>query len=170
MKTLCGLAAAVLILSGCGNGSGSSSPAASATSSPPSATGTSGSNPPPTNPPPTNPPPTNPPPTNPPPTNPPPTNPPPTNPPPPTTGSATLNWTAPTTNSNGSALTDLAGYHIYYGTNASSLSTEIDIGNPSTLTYTVTNLSAGTWYFAITAYTNTGLESPKSNVGSKTIS
>jgi len=64
----------------------------------------------------------------------------------------------------------LAGYHIYYGTNASSLSTEINIANPSTLTYTVTNLSAGTWYFAITAYTNTGLESPKSNVGSKTIS
>jgi hypothetical protein len=34
----------------------------------------------------------------------------------------------------------------------------------------LTNLSAGTWYFAMTAYTNAGLESPKSNVGSKTIS
>ena len=28
----------------------------------------------------------------------------------------TLNWTAPTTNTDGTALTDLAGYKIYYGT------------------------------------------------------
>ena len=38
------------------------------------------------------------------------------------TGSATLSWTAPALNSDGSQLTDLAGYHIYYGTSPSSLS------------------------------------------------
>lgn len=134
LKTVCGLAAVMLILSGCGGGSGSSS--ASASSSPPSATGGSGST---------------------------------TTAPPTSQGSATLTWTAPTTNSDGSALTDLAGYHIYYGTSAGSMSNKIDITNPGTLTYVVTKLGTGTWYFAIAAYTNTGLESPMSNVGSKTI-
>jgi len=37
------------------------------------------------------------------------------------------------------------------------------------LTYVVTDLTAGTWYFAITAYTNSGTESAQSNVGKKTI-
>ncbi len=85
------------------------------------------------------------------------------------TGSATLSWQAPTSNTNGTALTDLAGYHIYYGTNSSSLTTRIDINNPGTLSYVVTNLTTGTWYFAMTAFTNSGQESAKSNVGSKTI-
>lgn len=85
-------------------------------------------------------------------------------------GSATLSWTAPTSNSDGSALTDLAGYHIYYGTSAGSLSNMVNIASPSTLTYVIGNLSIGTWYFAVAAYTNTGLQGGMSNVGSKTIS
>ena len=93
-----------------------------------------------------------------------------TSPAPTNKGSATLTWTAPTANSDGSALTDLAGYHIYYGTSIGSMSNEINITSPSTLTYVVANLGTGTWYFAIAAYTNTGLESGMSNVGSKTIS
>lgn len=92
-----------------------------------------------------------------------------TSPPPPVTGSATLSWSAPTTNTNGTALTDLAGYHVYYGPDGNSLTTRIDISSPSTLSYVVTGLAAGTWYFAITAFTSTGEESAKSNVGSKTI-
>ena len=154
-RTVCGLAAAVLILSGCGGGSGS--PSANAVSSPtgatgssgmtsgssgsasgstslPSSGGSSGSTPLPAS-----------------------------------KGSATLTWTAPTTNSNGSALTDLAGYHSHYGTSAGALTNTITISSPSTLTYAMTSLGAGTWYFAVTAYTNTGLESLMSNVGSKTI-
>lgn len=86
------------------------------------------------------------------------------------TGSATLSWTAPTTNSNGTALTDLAGYHVHYGTNAGSLTKVIDISSTGTSSYTVTGLTTGTWYFAISAYTNTGLESGLSNIGQKTIS
>lgn len=84
-------------------------------------------------------------------------------------GSATLNWTAPTSNSDGSALTNLAGYHIYYGASAGSMSNRVTIASPSTLNYVVSNLGSGTWYFAIAAYTNDGLESGMSNVGSKTI-
>ena len=85
-------------------------------------------------------------------------------------GAATLTWTAPTTNTDGSALTDLAGFHIYFGTSAGSLSNTINIASPSTLMHVVSNLGTGTWYFAIAAYTNTGLESTMSNVGAKTIS
>jgi len=94
---------------------------------------------------------------------------PPPPPPPPATGSAKLTWTAPTTNSDGSAITGLAGYHIHYGTTAASLTNTVDITNPATLTYVVANLQAGTWYFAVTAYTNAGIESSQSNVGKKTI-
>jgi putative Ig domain-containing protein len=87
----------------------------------------------------------------------------------PTPPSATLSWTAPTTNTDGSAVTDLAGYHIYYGTSPSSLTTVIDVGNPATTSYTVNNLSSGTWYFAVNAYTTGGVDSALSNTGTKSI-
>jgi hypothetical protein len=41
------------------------------------------------------------------------------------TGSATLSWTIPTTNTNGTPATNLAGYHIYYGTSSEALNTVI---------------------------------------------
>ncbi|HEX5208516.1 MAG TPA: putative Ig domain-containing protein [Steroidobacteraceae bacterium] len=91
----------------------------------------------------------------------------PASPPPPAT--ATLTWTAPTTNTDGSAVTNLAGYHIYYGTTPSSLTTVIDVGNPATTSYTVNNLSSGTWYFAVNAYTTGGVDSALSNTGTKSI-
>ena len=84
-------------------------------------------------------------------------------------GSATLAWQAPTSNTNGSALSDLAGYHIYYGTSAGSMTQTVNVPSASATSYVVGSLSTGTWYFGITAYTNTGLESALSNIGSKTI-
>jgi hypothetical protein len=86
-----------------------------------------------------------------------------------TTGSATLSWTAPTTNTDGSALTNLAGYHIYYGTSPSAMSSTVDIPNPGTTTYTLSSLASGTWYFAVNAYTTGGMDSALSNTGSKSI-
>jgi hypothetical protein len=85
-----------------------------------------------------------------------------------TSGSATLSWTPPTQNTDGSPLTDLSGYIISYGTNAGSLSQQISLSNPSLSSYVVSGLSAGTWYFAITAVTS-GLDSGFSNTASKTI-
>lgn len=89
---------------------------------------------------------------------------------PPATGTASLSWSAPTTNSDGSALTDLAGYHIHYGTSASSLTNEVNVASASAVSYQVSNLATGTWYFAVTSYTSSGLESSLSTVVSKTIS
>ena len=84
-------------------------------------------------------------------------------------GSATLSWQAPTTNTDGAALTDLAGYRIYYGTSATDLSDTIQLTSVGLQTYVIQNLASGTWYFAVTAVASTGVESTLSVVVSKTI-
>jgi Fibronectin type III domain len=88
---------------------------------------------------------------------------------PPTTGTATLSWTAPTRNTDGTPLTDLAGYHVYFGRDSSNLTQFIDIAGATSVRYVVTGLAAGTYYFAVSAYNKLGLESARSNVVSKTI-
>lgn len=84
-------------------------------------------------------------------------------------GRATLSWTPPTRNTNGTSLTDLAGYRIYYGTNSSALSKSITVSNASVSTYVVEDLTAATWYFAVKAYNTAGAESALSNQVKKTI-
>ncbi len=83
------------------------------------------------------------------------------------TGSATLAWAAPKTNTDGTPLTDLAGYKVYYGTSSKNYTSVTNIGNATT--YTVNNLPSGIYYFAVTSYDNTGIESSYSNEVSKTI-
>ena len=85
-------------------------------------------------------------------------------------GTATLSWEAPTTTTSGSALTDLAGYRIYYGISASDLSQSIQLNTVGVQTYVIDNLGSGTWYFAIKAVTTVGVESALSDIVSKTIS
>jgi hypothetical protein len=87
----------------------------------------------------------------------------------PATGSATLSWTAPTHNTDGTPVTDLAGYRILYGTSASAMTTTITVANAAETSYVVGGLAAGTYYFAVVAYNSAGMDSSKSNVGSKTI-
>lgn len=82
-------------------------------------------------------------------------------------GSATLSWTPPTRNTDGSTLTDLAGYLISYGSSASDLSHTVEVSNPGIATYVVENLSPGTWYFSVRAYSSSGVQSAPSNVASK---
>lgn len=84
-------------------------------------------------------------------------------------GGATLSWTPPTTNTDGSSLSGLAGYRISYGASASALTQTVQVANPGITNYTLSNLSPGTYYFAVRAYTNNGTESANSNVSSKTI-
>jgi hypothetical protein len=86
------------------------------------------------------------------------------------TGEATLSWRKPTVNVDGSPLTDLAGYKIYYGTSAAAMNHVIQVSNPATQEYEISNLPMGTWYFAIAAYTTTALESSLSEVVHKPIS
>ncbi len=80
---------------------------------------------------------------------------------------ATLTWDAPTTNADGTPLTDLAGYKVYYGTTSGNYTDVIDVGNVTT--YKVEGLQPGTYYFAVTAYDTSGNESNYSNEVSKII-
>jgi hypothetical protein len=86
------------------------------------------------------------------------------------TGMAEMSWEAPTTNSDGTPLTQLAGYRIYYGTTSpldKSTSLSIDVGTDTS--FTLSGLDAGTYFFAATAYDAMGNESALSEEASKTI-
>jgi hypothetical protein len=87
----------------------------------------------------------------------------------PVVGSATLSWVAPTVNEDGSALTNLAGYRIFYGQSASNLDRQLNLASASANQQVIGDLSRGTWFFSIRAYTNSGLESADSVIVSKTI-
>lgn len=95
--------------------------------------------------------------------------PPPPPPSPPGTGSATLSWTPPTQNTDGSAIANLAGYRIQYGTSPSAMTQTIAVSNPGLSSYIVNGLTPGTWHFALRSYNSTGGESAASNVASKVI-
>jgi len=84
-------------------------------------------------------------------------------------GSVTLTWIPPTQKTDETALTNLAGYKIQYGTDSSALNQTIDLKNPGLSTYVVENLTPATYYFAIQAYTSTGEESDPSNVVTKIV-
>ena len=87
----------------------------------------------------------------------------------PVTGSATLSWSAPMQNTDGSALTDLAGFKVYHGTSATALNEVVQLEGSTSSGYTYSQLTAGTHYFAVSAYTAGGTESALSALGSKTI-
>ena len=84
-------------------------------------------------------------------------------------GSATLSWTPPTQNTDGSPLTDLAGYRIHWGTSLGNYSQSVTLTNPGLTSYVVENLVPGTYYFVATAVNASGVESSFSGTASKTI-
>jgi hypothetical protein len=86
-----------------------------------------------------------------------------------TTGAATVNWSPPTENTNGSTITNLAGYTIQYGTNKSDLTSSVKLTNPGLTSYVIENLAAGTYYFGVMAYNSAGATSAVSSIVSKTI-
>lgn len=84
-------------------------------------------------------------------------------------GSVTLSWTPPTFNEDGSTLTDLAAYKIYYGVSQGNYTNQIRIDNASVSTYVVENLAPNTYYFVSTAINSAGVESRYSNVATKVV-
>lgn len=83
-------------------------------------------------------------------------------------GSATLNWRPSTHNIDGSPLTNLAKYAVYYSTSP------IDMGDRvrkapievagTILSYRLEGLSTGPWYFAVSAINAAGQEGNISNI------
>jgi hypothetical protein len=84
-------------------------------------------------------------------------------------GSARLTWTPPTLNDNGSPLTNLAGYKVYWGTTPDSYPSSATVMNPGVSTYVVENLSPNTYHFVVTAINSAGLESDYSSSWQKTV-
>jgi hypothetical protein len=84
-------------------------------------------------------------------------------------GRATLSWTAPTERTDGSPLTDLAGFKIYFGVSSADLRYVIEVKDPGARSWVVDNLTPGTWYFAASTLDASGLESVRSNPVSKQI-
>ncbi len=83
---------------------------------------------------------------------------------------AVLSWLAPTTNVDGTPLADLAGFRVYYGQTAlisKETSQQVAVGD--TLTYTVSGLQNGLYYFAVVAVDLVGNESGLSQTMSKNI-
>ena len=87
----------------------------------------------------------------------------------PTVRAATLSWTAPTQNTDGTAVTNLAGYRIYYGTSSTALTQMVQVSSAGITTYVLDNLAPSTYYFSVRAYSSTGAESTNSNVVSKIV-
>ena len=83
--------------------------------------------------------------------------------------SVTLGWVAPTQNSNGTPITDLAGYKIHYGTASENYTKVVAVSNPSISRYVMDSLESGTYFFAITAYNSKGIESTLSGEISATL-
>jgi hypothetical protein len=84
-------------------------------------------------------------------------------------GAATLTWLPPTQNTDGSVLTNLSGYRIYYGTSSSALTKTVTLNNAGLSAFVVQNLSPATYYFALKSLTSSGAESKMSQIVSKTV-
>lgn len=89
--------------------------------------------------------------------------------PPDAPGTVTLRWTPPTTNVDGSPLTNLFGYEVSYGSSPTNLNLKFQIQDPSAIDYLFTGLAKGTWYFHVKAVSSTGAFSIPSNPASKVI-
>lgn len=83
--------------------------------------------------------------------------------------SATLSWQAPTQNVDGSPVKDLKGYKIRYGTASGAYTQVVAVDNPSTTRYVLDGLTPGTYYFTVSAYNVSGLESDPAGEVSKTL-
>ncbi len=79
----------------------------------------------------------------------------------------TLSWDASVTNTDGSALSDLAGYTVHYGTAPGSYSGKVNVGLLTTCS--LSGLAPGTYFFTVTAYNKAGTESGYSNEASKSV-
>jgi hypothetical protein len=86
-----------------------------------------------------------------------------------TSGTALVSWMPPTQRTDGSALSNLAGYRLHYGTRADTLNQTVDLNNGGLSSYMVEGLSTGTWYFAVVACDSAGQDSVLSTIVSKTI-
>jgi hypothetical protein len=80
-----------------------------------------------------------------------------------------LSWEAPTENEDGTPISGLVGYRIHFGQSAAELNQLIEVSDAASTTYVINGLTSGTYYFAVSAYNSFGIESPLSNIASKSL-
>lgn len=79
-------------------------------------------------------------------------------------GTLVVSWQAPTKNTDGTPLKDLAGYTIYYGTEPGVYTKTLTVDDPSATHAVVKGLQPGAHYFvAISANNSTGRHSALSS-------
>lgn len=88
--------------------------------------------------------------------------------------SAVLSWSAPLTRVNGESIpmAELDQYVIRYGQDADNLSEQVVVTNAQAeaeMSYEVSGLADGTWFFTIQVQDTNGLISEPSDIVSKTI-
>jgi hypothetical protein len=84
-------------------------------------------------------------------------------------GSMMLSWEPPTENEDGTALDNLAGYKLYYGTTSGNYTRQVRINTPGLSSYVIENLLPDTYYVVATSFTTSGVESRYSNEAVKTV-
>jgi hypothetical protein len=82
--------------------------------------------------------------------------------------SARLSWVPPSTNLDGSTLTDLAGFRIRWGRSSGTYELSASVAD-SRATSFETQIEPGTWYFVVSAVNSTGGESAPSSEASRTV-
>jgi hypothetical protein len=82
--------------------------------------------------------------------------------------SITLNWSPPLTNTDGSPVTNLVGYRVYYGSEAGAYVQSVDVLNPQATTYRFDDMPSGTYYLVVRALSASAVSDVSSEV-SKTI-
>ena len=73
--------------------------------------------------------------------------------------SYTLSWIPPTENEDGSTLTDLAGYRIYYGMVRGEYTETVVLDAPGLTSYVLDGLAPGQYYLVMTAINEGAMES-----------
>lgn len=87
------------------------------------------------------------------------------------TGSLTISWNAPTTRTDGSALSlsEIDGYCIFLGDSPNNLTMRVDLNESSAISHTLNNLPVGNYFVAVTVYDTDGQASDYSNTVEMTV-
>ena len=84
-------------------------------------------------------------------------------------GSATVSWSAPMKNADGSNISDLAGFRVHYGTAPRTYSTVVPVNDSTETELLIDDLEPGTYFFAVTALDLAHNESALSDEVSKVV-
>lgn len=84
-------------------------------------------------------------------------------------GSITVTLNPPLERTDGTALPNLGGYKIYYGTRAGEYTNSVTISNAGTTTHMIERLTPATYFLVATSFDSQGMESAHSNVASKVV-